>query len=247
MELDRHLQRDLPLWFQIKEKLRHAIETGGWAPGDQLPTEFELVEFFNVSRTTVRTALDRLADQGLVERAAGRGTFASHRTVNQPVNRLAGFHEDMVARGLVPSSRTLLVDERSGPREVSSALGSGDELLVFVERLLLADGQPMALQRGYLPRWVLGDYPLLLPSDLDAKSLYGLLEERTASYPEYAEQAIEATQADQDLAQLLDVTAGFALMKTTRLSFDRSRRPVEYVDVWYRADRYRFRVELARS
>ncbi|MFP5332834.1 MAG: GntR family transcriptional regulator [Acidimicrobiia bacterium] len=246
--LDRHLERgELPLWFQIKEQLRRAIQGGSLAPGDQVPTEQELTEFFGVSRTTVRSALEALVHHGLVERTPGRGTFVTSAAVEQPVNRLAGFHEDMRERGLVPSARTDRVEFSEAPAEVLSRLGVDRGPVVLIERLLIADDEPMAYQRSYLPEWVLGGQGLFSVQDLDMKSLYDLLEDRTASRPEWAEETIEATAAEGKTTELLGVREGSPLLRARRLCFDRSRRPVEFVDVWYRADRYRYSVELSRS
>jgi GntR family transcriptional regulator len=244
--LDRHLQRGpLPLWFQIKEQLRHAIDLGEWAPGEQLPTENELIEFFGVSRITIRTAFERLGDQGLVERIPGRGTFVAQRSFERPVTRLAGFHEDMASRGFVPSTQILSAQIVPGPGDAASALGAEGEDLVEIRRLLLADRAPMAVQHGYLPTWVMGNQAFSA-SDLLNKSLYRIMAERTASYPASAEETIEAVPADRARAGLLEVSEGSPLLLATRLSLDRSHRPVEYVRLWYRADRYRFRVELQR-
>lgn len=245
--LDRHLQRgSLPLWFQIKEQLRRAIDLGEWAPGEQLPTETELTEFFGVSRITVRTAFERLGDQGLVERTPGRGTFVARRSFERTVTRLAGFHEDMASRGFVPSARTLSARIVPGPSDVASALGVEGENLVEIRRLLLADNTPMAVQHGHLPTWVMGNEDFTA-GDFDNKSLYRTMEERTAAYPATAEETIESVRADRVRADLLEVPEGSPLLLACRLSLDRSRRPVEYVRLWYRGDRYRFRVELQRS
>ena len=244
--LDRHLQRGpLPLWFQIKEQLRRTIDLGQWAPGEQLPTENELTEFFGVSRITVRTAFERLGDQGLVERIPGRGTFVAKRSFEQPATRLAGFHEDMASRGFIPSARTLSVRVVTDPSVVASALATEGDDLMEVRRLLLADNIPMAFQHGFLPIWVMGG-EACDAADLDNKSLYMTMEERTASHPATAEETIEAVRADRTHADLLDVSEGSPLLMASRLSLDRSRRPVEWVRMWYRADRYRFRVELQR-
>ena len=244
--LDKHLKRGpLPLWFQIKEQLRRGIDQGEWAPGEQLPTESELTELFGVSRITVRTAFERLGDQGLVERIPGRGTFVTQRSFERPVTRLAGFHEDMASRGFIPSARTLSVGIVPGPSEAASALGAGGDDLIEVRRLLLADHTPMAVQHGYLPVWVMGNEEFTT-SHLHNKSLYRMMEERTASHPATAEETIEAVRAGGTHAGLLEVSVGSPVLMASRLSLDRSQRPVEWVRLWYRADRYRFRVELQR-
>ena len=151
----------------------------------------------------------------------------------------------MASRGFIPSAHTLSVRIVSGPSDVASALGAEGEDLMEVRRLLLADNTPMAVQHGYLPIWVMGNEEFTA-TDLHNKSLYKTMEERTASHPATAEETIEAVPADHIRAGPLEVAQGSPLLRATRLSLDRSQRPVEWVRLWYRADRYRFRVELQR-
>ena len=236
----------LPLWFQIKERLRAAISDGGLGAGDQLPTEHELMDMYSVSRTTVRSALQALANEGLVDRAAGRGTFVSSSRVDQPATRLAGFHEDMVDRGYVPSARALRVEFGQAPVEEASRLGveEGQRMLI-VERLLLADDSPIAFHRSLIPQWVLGTGEPFSDADLESKSLYDLMADRSGSRPRSAEQTIEATAANPRASHLLDVEVGSPLLRVERISFDRFAAPVEWVELFYRADRYRFKVGRA--
>lgn len=232
------------LWSEISDRLRRAIADGTYAAGQQLPTEAQLVEHFGVSRVTIRTALEHLERENLIERGSGRGTFVRNAVVEQPVLNLAGFHEDMRARGLTPSTRTLRSEVVVLPPDVVASLGSDDNAGVFVERLLLADGAPMGYQQSWLPAWVLGDGDLLTREELDRRSLYDLLEERADARPLRAEEIIEAASASGVVAKMLSVRPGASVLVAHRLCFDRYDRRVEYVDVSYRSDRYRYRVEL---
>ncbi len=239
-------QTGAPRWFQIKEDLRRAIVNGTYSVGEQLPTEVQLMEHYGVSRITVRAALDHLVQEGLIERGSGRGTFVRTPVVEQPVLTLAGFHDDMRARGLRPGSRTVGVAWAIPPGDVLARLELPSGKCLLVERVLLADEAPMAFHRSWLPPWVLGQEGPPSSAELDAGSLYDILDRRSGSRPQRAEETIEAQIADETLAALLAIRPGDPILMAHRLSFDRRGRPVEYVDCAYRADRYRYRVELSR-
>lgn len=232
------------LWFEIRERLRKAIADGTYVAGEQLPTEAQLMEYFAVSRVTIRTALEHLEREDLIERGSGRGTFVRVPVVEQPVLNLAGFHEDMRARGLTPSTRTLRTELAALPADVQASLKSDQDDGLFIERLLLADGAPMGYQQSWLPAWVLGGGEPFTVGELDSHSLYDLLEERGDARPLRAEEIIEAASATGVVAKMLSVRPGASVLVAHRLCFDRYDRPVEYVDVSYRSDRYRYRVEL---
>lgn len=112
----------LPLWYQIAERLRAAIEIGRFKPGNTLPSEAQLVERFGVSRTTARAALDQLKQEGLISRRSGKGSIVLSPRVEQPLNILASFSEHMRRRGLQPSYATQSANFASAPAEVAEAL-----------------------------------------------------------------------------------------------------------------------------
>jgi GntR family transcriptional regulator len=103
-------------YVQIEEELAERIRTGMLRPGDRIPPERELAEQMQVSRMTVRQALGRLADRGLLVRERGRGTFVSEPKLIQSLSRLNGFYDQMISQGILPSSRLL-----SGQEVLASA------------------------------------------------------------------------------------------------------------------------------
>src|SRR3954470_6803894 len=113
----------VPLWFQIADRLRTAVDKGEFLPGDRLPPESALERRFGVSRTTARAAMEQLAHDGLITRKSGTGSIVQPRRVDQPLNLLASFAEDMRARGLVPGYRTLQVKRTAATADVASELG----------------------------------------------------------------------------------------------------------------------------
>jgi len=232
-----------PLYSQIKSHLLEAIESGQLRPGDRVPSERELTTQFAVSRMTARQALTELENMGRLVRIQGKGTFVATPKLTQSLASLTSFTEDMRSRGMVPGARVLAVGEEPASLRVATALGirEGDRV-IKVERLRLADGEPMALETSRVPADCCPD---LLVSDLTDRSLYQVLRERGVELAR-ATQSLEAVLADGPEAEVLRVKDGAALLLLERVSCDPQGRPVEYVRSLYRGDRYRFITELIR-
>jgi GntR family transcriptional regulator len=245
---DADLERSpVPLWFQIAERLREAVKRGEFGPGDALPSESALNRRFGVSRTTARAALDYLEHEGLVSRRSGKGSILLPPRVDQPLNLLASFAEDMKARGRVPGYRSRSVTSAHVPAEAAAALGirKGSKAIA-VERLLLADGEPLAHGLAWLAPDVVPARKLPATEVLGQTSLYQWIENETGVRIALGEEYIEAGMADPALASLLEIAPGDPVLRARRLSRSIDGRPVEYVVTTYRADRYRFRIELVR-
>lgn len=240
-------QGPVPLWFQVSERLRAAIDRAEFVPGDALPSESALNRRFGISRTTARAALDQLEHDGLVSRRSGHGSIVLTPKVDQPLNLLASFAEDMKARGLVPGYRTISVRSVRAPAEVADALElSRGTRLVAIDRMLLADGRPLAATEVWLSPEMVPPRDRPAIEQLDRDSLYQWLESTTGHRIALGEEYIEADVADEELAARLEIDPGQPVLVARRCSRLADRRPIEYVVATYRADRYRFRVELAR-
>ncbi len=234
-----------PLWFRIAERLRASIMAGEFRPGDILPSEAELNAAFKVSRTTARASLDRLRQEGLISRQSGRGSIVLKPKVEQPANQLASFSEDMRRRGLEPSYATFSAASADASADAADALGiARGSAAFFIRRLLLADREPMGMSESWLPPSTLGENPGPTPNELDAGSLYGWLATRLGVRIAGAKEFIEAAIADAAMARGLGVNPGSALLVARRRSHAEDGTPIEYAVMHYRADRYRFSVEL---
>ncbi len=235
-----------PLWFQIAERLRASIAAGDFKPGDALPSEAEINAAFKVSRTTARASLDKLRQEGLITRQSGRGSIVLKPRVEQPVNQLASFSEDMRRRGLRASYATFSAAFGDTPADAAAALGiaRGDRAF-HIQRLLLADDEPMGMSVSWIAPAVLdGQAPR--PEDLDRGSLYAWLLRHHGVRIVAAQEFIEAAVADADMARRLDVAPGAPLLVARRRSRAEDDSPIEYAVMHYRADRYRFSIDLAR-
>ena len=235
----------LPIYYQLKELIRQKIAQGVWKPGDLLPSERELSEQYGISRMTARQALNELLSDGLVRRVQGRGTFVAELKVIQHLTRLTGYTEDMAKRGLRSGARVLQLAEIEASDRVAEALAV--ELgvsIVFLERLRLAEGTPMAIETSHIH---FDGVQELLEEDFENDSLYRILSEKYDVVPTRAEQQMEAALCSQRWQELLELQAGAPVLEMRRTTFDQHGRPVEYVESVYRGDRYAFYIELAAS
>jgi GntR family transcriptional regulator len=238
----------IPLWFQIAERLRGAIEGGEFGVGEKVPSESDLNREFGVSRTTARAALDQLEHEGLIVRRSGKGSIVVPKRVDQPLKALAGFGQDMRARGLVPSYRTRSVRREPADAEVADAVNARlGERIVAVDRVLCAYGAPMAVSRSWLSPQTLGRRQPPSVVELNVGSLYAWLMRHCGVRIVGGEEFIEAAVADEPTARRLEIGPGEATLVARRTMRCETGAVVEYSVMRYRADRYRYRIELGSS
>lgn len=208
-------------------------------PGAAIPSERELMATYGVSRATVRKSIESLIVTGLLTRSHGKGTFVARPRVESNLH-LASFSQDMRSRGLTPSTRLMRIDEERPPADVARALRLGPNGLAWrVDRVRLADGQPMALENGWYPRSLLPD---LDTQDLTG-SLYQLFQEDYGHAIDAAEQTLWGESADGATARRLEAPVHTPLLVFRRLSSS-AGRPLEHVVSRYRGDRYQLHMNL---
>jgi GntR family transcriptional regulator len=239
------LTRDgnVPLHTQIAEALRAQIQNEELQKN--LPSERELAERYAVSRMTVRQALQSLRNEGLIYHERGVGTFVNNRKIDVHTRNLNGFSEEMISLGLKPSSRVLTFRRELASDDVMHdlALGAGAEVF-YIERLRLADDEPMAFERTYLPAYL---FPKLDEFDLTKNSLYQVLVDNYDSQMHHAEEVLEAAAATKAVAEQLGVRAGAPVLVVHRVVFSESNQPIESAHTIYRADRYRATFYLSKN
>jgi GntR family transcriptional regulator len=238
---------DAPLYRKVQLYLRDGILQGAWLPGASIPSEKALAAQFSIARMTARQAVDGLIHEGLLVRVHGRGTFVTTPKVERELTRMHGFSEDMRAQGMAPSSRLLAREVIPAPEEVSGKLGLGRrEAVIFLKRIRLADGTPMALETSYLR------YELCRPvleADLETGSLYTFLQETAGIRFRAAQQELQAALPAQAEAELLEMPRRYPVLVVSQTTFiELPERDVPAVcgRTLYRGDRYRFRLEVPR-
>ncbi|MHB1872738.1 MAG: GntR family transcriptional regulator [Steroidobacteraceae bacterium] len=228
----------LPLYQQLQRALRRAIEARLIAPDDALPPERDIAEDFQISRITVRKAIDGLVSEGLLMRRQGAGTFVCAR-VEKNFSKLTSFSEDMRARGRTPRTVWLRKSEGSVTPEEALTLRSSPGTPVYrFHRIRYADDAPMAIEYATV-------LAACLPS-LDAveSSLYEALE-RAGSRPVRALQRLRAVLFTAEQAKLLQIRERDAGLLVERVGFIKDGRAMEFTQSYYRGDIYDFVAELS--
>lgn len=236
MQLQR--ETSAPLYLQIKEALTAQIRSGALRAYQRLPSERELSEEFNVSRMTARQALQALVWDGEAYARVGKGTFVAGPKIDQQLQSLSGFSEDVRGRGGQPSSRVLEARFQPATADVAAALGLAPGAQVaLLARVRLSDGMPLAVEVAHLSALLVPD---LFSHDFSTESLYEVLAKDYGLVLTYAEQRIEAVLAGPRELELLALTSPAAVLKIQRLTKTRDGAPVEWVLSTYRGDRYVF-------
>ncbi|RSZ59840.1 GntR family transcriptional regulator [Massilia atriviolacea] len=232
------LSRDnaAPLQQQLADVLRHEIDAGAYEPSGKLPSEAALGARFGVSRVTVRLALARLAEAGVVERKQGKGTYAAGKQVRHGLDQLRSFHESLLAQGLRAEMRLLSQALVALPQAMAELAEAGQGQCLLLQRLHLVDGEPIALGRNYLPPGLAA-----MPAEKIARQpAYALLAELTGLPVARAELAIRLALADGAVAQALGVGEGSAVLLMERRSYFADGRCCDCSAFYIRPERYAF-------
>lgn len=212
--------------------------------GDKMPTEAEIGRLFNVSRITVRHAMEELAQSGYIVRMQGKGSFVRVKKTDMQLNHLRGFSEEMRMKGMEPSTvlreSSVIACGRVAAERLRIEPGTK---IYLINRLRLADGTPMAVEQVHIPFFLC---PGLTNHDLSG-SLYRILSDQYRLRPHWASQDIEASIAGRSMADLLQMKAGSPALTIERISYLENDMPLEYVMSVYRGDRYSFHVDMRRN
>jgi GntR family transcriptional regulator len=229
-----------PLYLQLKRWIEDAVATGAIKPGDALPSERDLALKVDVSRVTVRKAVQHLVRDGILVQRHGSGTFVAPQThrVEQSLSQLTSFAEDMARRGM--AVRSVWLDRglyHPSPEETVVLGLSPSDQVARVARLRISGETPLAIERAALSVAILPD-----PGAIGT-SLYAHLDKK-GNRPVRAIQRIRAVSVNTDDAKLLDVTEGAAVLHIERISYLASGRVIEFTRSVYRGDTYDFVAEL---
>jgi len=237
------MPRNHPIYVVIAEEIRREILSRPLAPHTRLPSEPELVQRFGAARETVRRALARLQEQGLIYSRQAVGSFVAEPRVEQDLDQLLGFSEFMVYHGLKPGSRVLTaqiqrIADPNSPvlRFLNLKPGSS---VICLRRLRLGGGTPLVIANTWLPERRFAGF---LKYDIERHSVYEIMQ-KMGHKPIDAVQTIEAVTLREEEAGLLTVPVGSAALMIKRTAYS-GGIPMEYAIDYYRGDRTMFRVRL---
>jgi GntR family transcriptional regulator len=236
----------IPKYYQLTSILRQKIEDGAWNEHEPIPSERQLEEQYNLSRPTIRQAIDLLVRQGFLYRVHGKGTFVSPPKLQKGILELTSFSEDMRNRGLEPGQVFLDFGFTLPPAQVKKHLEipPGQEVL-RIKRIRTGNGDPIGIQDSYLA--LQPGQEITLEEVEKGGSIYTILQEKFGIFPSEADETLEVTLASAEEAHLLEIPEGSPLLLSERTLWTQNRKAVEFVKILYRGDRYKYTVRLTRQ
>jgi GntR family transcriptional regulator len=247
MKLAINPSSPLPLYYQIREQLRAQIRSGALKTGDSLPGETQLCQETGVSRMTARQALVQLANEGLVVRKRGRGTFvAAPKAVLPGVQGLGMSYTEILGQaGMSAGGRVLAQETLPATDEVAAGLKiKTGEPVVRIVRMRSASGEIMSLETSCYPY---SRFPDLAKADLTNASVYRFLEERYGVVPAYATDTLEISVAGPYEAEQLQINEGGPIALVTTIACLEDDTPVAYTQTIHRGDRFRSVIRRSRQ
>jgi len=223
-----------PVYKRIQNSIRKRIEGASLKPGDAVASERELAKLHGVSLMTARHALAGLEREGVVERRRGAGTFVAAPKIH--FNKLMSYTEHMSSRGLAPRSRVLFAKVIEDGQEVAARLGlPAASRLVKIERLRLTGEEPFALETCYLSA---AEFSGLVTSPLGRSSLFATLQHEFGVELAYADEEVDATAADANLAELLALPKGAPILRIRQVIYSTKGKATIFVVGFYRSERH---------
>ncbi|MFA7109821.1 MAG: GntR family transcriptional regulator [Sphaerochaetaceae bacterium] len=209
--------------------------------GVKMPTEEEIGNLFNVSRITVRHALDDLANDGYISKIQGKGSYVSSTKASLQLNKLKGFSVEMRLLGKTPTSIVHNVSIIEANEDVATHLNIPIGSKVYdIERIRCADGVKMAFEKMRIP---FSFIPGIEKLDLSC-SFYDILQEKYGIVPMRAVETFEAGLADKKFSELLEIEINSPILSMERISYSSSGKIYEYTDSTYCGDKYKFTVVM---
>lgn len=215
-----------PLYIQLMNELKNQIHSGVYGSGDKIPTEPELSELYDVSRITVRKTIEELCKQGYLEKHQGKGTFVKDQKLQRKIDmqKSVSFSKTCESAGMVPYSRVLqseYIKSESWQRKFLKI--SEDEKILHIMRLRLADDTPIIIEDLYFPEKKFLGFPV---KKIENGSLFQLLQEEFGfDEPPSGVSKIEAGNVNKEIAEILQINPGDAVLLMTTYWSDESGEP----------------------
>lgn len=233
----------IPLYFQLKTLLLDAIKQGDYPVDSMIPTEKELSEMFQISRTTVRQAITEMVQEGWLYRIASKGTFVARLKIKQDfIKRLETFNDQISRTGRRPSTQLLALQTTEMPKKMRSLFGLAEGgRYVHLYRRRFADDEPIVTVETYLPY---ERCAFVLSHNFVEESLYNVLATNDKTRICRVSRILEAVGANGQDVENLGVRRGKPIQLSTTIGYNSADEPIEYSVARYRGDRNRFEVDL---
>lgn len=235
------METRVPKYYSLKRDLVKKIEMGEYQEDMPILSERELMESYQVSRITVRRAIDELVNEGYLYKVQGKGTYIKGDTSNQDLFSISSCTEDVLRLGKRPGRRVLQAESLRADAKRAKALQiTGGDTVFCLGRVTLADGEPLNYTRTYLPEKL---FPGIGRFDFSRTSLYWILEQEYRVKITTARRTIEAILAKDEIAEYLEVEEGMPLILfgcVTCGMVNGKEEPIETFKSYYRTDQFKF-------
>jgi GntR family transcriptional regulator len=231
--------------MNIYKKIKSKIISNEWEFGTKLPSEHELGTEFNVSRHTIRKALQKLSNQGYIYRKAGKGTFVKNIKSRYKLNVLKSFSEQMKNRNVEPSSKIIRKDKVKPTNKIKKKLTLlSNEKIYQIERIRKADDFPMAYEKVYIATKTC---PNIIDYITENTSLYNLYENIYNLQIGYGDVFLEAQICNENISNKLNLKGNNAILKMEGIFYLINKKPLYYVESFYLGNRYIFSANIPRE
>ena len=234
----------IPLYFQLKELILSEIKNGNYKIGSLIPTENELSDAYEISRTTVRQAITELVQEGWLYRVKSKGTFVSQPKISQDfIKKLESFNDQMMRLGMTPSTEVLDFKIMKAPEAVAKAFKiSEKDNVIFLHRRRFANDNSIVTIKTYLPY---DKCTFLMEHDFSKESLYKVLGEHGDETRIFqVQRMIEAIEANASDVEYLGTKRGKPIQYFTSIGYTAYGVPLEYSLARYRGDRNKFEITV---
>ncbi len=235
----------LPMYYQIKQSVKNSIISGEYRPGDKILSENELADQFNVSRLTARQAIQQLMQEGFLVCKRGVGTFVTQNKdlINSFNLEFSGFMDDLFYQVSKSSTKSVEINRMvaPGPIREKLRLTGTDPEIVQVKRIRFKEEKSFAYTVNYM---TLETGLKLTEEALLKRPLLQIMEQDLGVHFSEAFQTIEATFADHELAEKLEIPSGSPILYVERIMYGQKQKPIEVVQSSYRGDVYKYIVRL---
>jgi len=232
-----------PLHRQAEARLRDLIKDPAYRKGQLFPKETDLARRWGISRNTLRQAIDKLVNEGLLERKKRLGTRVTGKKISTNLNNWVSFTHEMEDKGIPFHNLLLKADMKKAPKVVAEALGiEAGTPIICLQRNRSTGKNPMV----YFESWFHPRIGLTGKENYE-RPLYEMLDEAFHIIPVTSREEIRAIAATQRIADILKIKKEAPVLERKRLVLDAGKRPIEYNICYYRSDWFTYSIEIKRN
>ncbi|MDR1650467.1 MAG: GntR family transcriptional regulator [Synergistaceae bacterium] len=229
----------IPLYQRLYDYIRERIDGGEYRPGDRIPSESALCAMLNVSRVTARSALQKLADDGILVKSHGRGTFVAVPAFVESMDAKGSFTESCIKMNAKPNTRLISREIVPLQNKIAVVLGAPDGSgAICLKRLRLVDGQPVIFEEDYFGM----GYAFLLKEELENVSLFSLIQKKMGLAPIKFDNYFDVSEAGCEHAAHLECGEGAPLLRVRQTVKAIDNQAMYFNEQYIRSDRYKYAV-----